>query len=484
MHKKIIIAVILLTVVLGAAFFINRNYMESGSIYEGEDGTSATPVYGGGLFDEDRVHTIDIRIADEDWENLLEQSADKTKYKTDVIIDGETIEQVSFSTKGNSSLSFVANFYDNDRYSFKLNFRKYVKDQTWHGLDELNLLNMFSDATCMKDYLSYDLFRKAGIPAPLTAYVWVTINGKDHGLYLAAEGVSKSFVARTHRGKGALYKPENSNLALDEEVLQSAMETGSFVKGGANGADLVYTDDLPEHYSDIFDNAVTGDSERNRKRVIQALKKLSQRKGLQNCLNTSEIIGYFAVHNYLGNYDSYTGPMLHNYYLYEYKGTLAMIPWDYNLIFGRFPMNGQIGHDNDISLVVNQGIDSPLAGTTESERPMWSWIVSNEKYLKEYHQALSKLIKDNFDSGEFARKADKVYEMIAPYVEKDPTAFYTPEEVNKAVQTIKEFSMRRAESIRRQLDGQLSSVTDQQSLQDRVDTSGISISDMGFTIFP
>lgn len=36
-----------------------------------------------------------------------------------------------------------------------------------------------------------------------------------------------------------------------------------------------------------------------------------------------------AVHNFLVNDDSYTGNMIHNYYLYEEDGRLSMIPWDY-----------------------------------------------------------------------------------------------------------------------------------------------------------
>ena len=35
--------------------------------------------------------------------------------------------------------------------------------------------------------------------------------------------------------------------------------------------------------------------------------------------------------------------------------------------------------------IVNQGIDAPLFGTTEAERPMWRWIVSDERYLAAYH---------------------------------------------------------------------------------------------------
>ena len=69
------------------------------------------------------------------------------------LIDGEKINDVSFATKGNTSLTSVASDKDSDRYSFKVNFGKYVDGQTYYGLDKLNLNNIYADATYMKDYL-------------------------------------------------------------------------------------------------------------------------------------------------------------------------------------------------------------------------------------------------------------------------------------------------------------------------------------------
>ena len=86
------------------------------------------------LFDTSFVHTLDVTIADGDWADLLANPTEKTKYKVNVTIDGETVEKVSFATKGNSSLSQVANDPDSNRYSFKINFGKYVDGQTYYGL--------------------------------------------------------------------------------------------------------------------------------------------------------------------------------------------------------------------------------------------------------------------------------------------------------------------------------------------------------------
>ena len=476
-----------------------------------KEGTSAEAkaeemTYESKLFDTSYVHTIDVTISEDDWAELLEKPTDKKKYEVSVNIDGENIESVSFATKGNTSLSSVADS-DSDRYSFKVNFGKYVDDQTYYGLDKLNLNNVFGDATYMKDYLSYTIFREAGAEAPLTSYVWLTINGEDYGLYLAVEDVSDSYLERNHDGEGELYKPETEQLdnvgkaggkkggKKGEKTEDSTGGKSSEFPGGmpegfgggfgetAKGADLAYSDDEITSYPDIFDNAETKVDEEDEQRVIAALKALSENKNPDEYLYTDEIIRYFAAHNFVLNYDSYTGNMLHNYYLYENDGKLSMIPWDYNSSFGTFGGMGMGGPDKeesrDATSLINIGIDTPLSGTTADSRPMWNWIVSNDEYLEQYHKAFETLISEYFESGRFEEETDALYEMLLPYVEKDPTAFYTADEFTQAYKTLKETCLLRAESIRLQLDGKLSTNSDEQSSEDRVDASGINIKDMG-----
>ena len=559
-------------------------------------GSSSTKAeYASKLFDSSYVHTIDIAISDEDWADLLVNPTDKTKYKVDVTIDGEKVEQVSFATKGNTSLTSVASDADSDRYSFKLNFGKYVDNQTYYGLDKLNLNNLYADATYMKDYLSYKLFSEVGVESPLTSYVWITVNGEDLGLYLAIEEIDSSYLDRTVEGEGELYKPETEMLGNMDEVGKggpggqmpegmqfpngdysgrSAPSLGGGMQppsgsaqapdgsnqassgsssaangdnrassgsaesasgsaqgpggqgqfpggqmpegmqlpgggfgfgGGANGADLTYTDDELSSYSDIFDNAETKVTEEDEQRVVAALKALSE-GNVEQALDTSEVIKYFAAHNFVLNYDSYTGTMLHNYYLYENDGKLSMLPWDYNLAFGGFGGDGggfgggfggrgdasqqsqgsasaqapqADASTNNATSLVNVGIDSPLSGANESSRPMWAWIAENDQYTSQYHEALNSLVSGYFESGDFEKEIDALYEMLLPYVQKDPSAFYTADEFTEAYKTLKEFCLLRAQSVRAQLEGSLATTTSGQNAADQVDASAISVDAMG-----
>lgn len=148
----------------------------------------------------------------------------------------------------------------------------------------------------------------------------------------------------------------------------------SFVYITVNGEDT-------DSYSNIWDNAKTAITEADRKRLIASLKKLSECEDLASVVDVEQVIRYFVVHNYVCNDDSYTSKLVHNYYLYEKDGQLAMIPWDYNLAFGTF--GGGDGTDT-----VNTPIDSPVSGGS-SDRPMLNWIFETEEYTEWYHQYFS-----------------------------------------------------------------------------------------------
>ena len=69
-----------------------------------EEKKSEAASYESGLFDTSYVHKINVEISEDDWKDLRENPLKKTKYSVDVTIDGDTVENVSFATKGNTSL--------------------------------------------------------------------------------------------------------------------------------------------------------------------------------------------------------------------------------------------------------------------------------------------------------------------------------------------------------------------------------------------
>ena len=245
--------------------------------------------------------------------------------------------------------------------------------------------------------------------------------------------------------------------------------------GGMSSSDvkLQYIDDNADSYSNIFSSAKTDITDADKNRLIEALRRLSSGENIESSVYIEEVIRYFVVHNFVVNGDSYTGSMIHNYYLYEKDGKFQMIPWDYNLAFGSFMSMG------GASSSVNDPIDTPLSVNGNGDRPMIDWIFNSEEYTELYHQYFSEFITEYFDSGYFESFIDSTISMISPYVEKDPTKFCTYEEFEKGSATLKEFCLLRAESVKGQLGGTIGTTSATQVSETLIDASSINTSDMG-----
>lgn len=454
------------------------------------------------LFDTSKVHTIDIVM--DDWDSFLETAEQEEYTECAVVIDNESYKNVAIRAKGNTSLTQVSN-YGNDRYSFKIEFDHYDSTKTYHGLDKLSLNNIIQDNTYMKDYLCYQMMNAFDVDSPLCSYVYITVNGEDWGLYLAVEGVEDSFLTRNYGAdSGELYKPDSQSMGggrgngddfdmdeaeqqlepsedTEENTENNTQQSGSPPSGqgggksmGSDDVSLIYSDDSYDSYQNIFDNAKTDITDSDKDRLIASLKALNAGEDIEDVVNVEEVIRYFVVHNFVCNFDSYTGSMIHNYYLYEEDGQLSMIPWDYNLAFGGFVSS------SDATSLVNYPIDTPVSGGDVDSRPMLAWIFSNDTYTQMYHEYFAEFLT-YFESGEFSDMIDSVSQMIAPYVESDPTKFCTYEEFETGVSTLKEFCLLRAESIQGQLDGTIPSTSDgqEQDSSSLIDASSITISDMG-----
>ena len=511
---------------------------------------SAAVGYASRLFNTGTVHTIDIVM--DDWDSFLENCTDEKYVDCTVIIDGDVYRNVGIRAKGNTSLTSVAN-YGNDRYSFKIEFDHYDNANTYYGLDKLCLNNIIQDNTYMKDYLTYTLMSSFDVNAPLCSYAYITVNGKDWGLYLAVEAVEESFLQRCYGSDyGELYKPDSTTMGggrgngrnFDQEKFDEQEnfpphdrtdmpdrpdrsgstdmperpdrsgptdmsdnpdlpdenenefdgrkpseygnmmppdEFGGMMPGakdnvmGTNDVSLIYTDDEYNSYSNIFENAKTNITTSDKDRLIASLKQLNEGENIADTVDMDAVIRYFVVHNFVLNFDSYTGSMIHNYYLYEKDGQLSMIPWDYNLAFGGFRS------ESDATALINYTIDTPVSGGTIDSRPMLAWIFNNEEYVEQYHHYFSEFISEYFDSGYFTDMIDSLSEMISPYVEKDPTKFCTYQEFQEGAATLKEFCILRAKSISGQLNDSIPSTDTEQAQDDSslIDGSHLSISAMG-----
>ena len=114
-------------------------------------------------------------------------------------------------------------------------------------------------------------------------------------------------------------------------------------------------------------------------------------------------------------------------------------------------------------------------------RPLYHNLMKHDEYFARYHAYFDQLIGGYFESGYFEDFIDQTLEMIRPWAEKDPTAFCSYEDFLLGVDTIKEFCLLRAESVRGQLDGEIPSTIRGQTEDSSsfVNASSVWLPDMG-----
>ena len=422
---------------------------------------SANPGYVTRLFDDSRVHTIDIQIVD--WDAFIE-NADKEEYVACTVeIDGEAFHNIGLRAKGNNSLRLTEE-YGLSRYSLKLEFDQFLDGGNYYGLDKFSLDASFQDNSYLKNYMVYDMMAFMGVPTPLCSFTWVTVNGEDWGLFLAIEEPEEAFARRNFGNDyGELYKPDYRS--LNEENADVALQ---------------YIDDCPDSYPGIFENAKFKVSQADQKRVIEALKTLSTGENLETAVNVDEVLRYFTVQVFVMNWDSYLGHTGHNYFLYEENGVLSILPWDYNLAFGTYAL-GMTDPIKDPNILINYPINTPAEGEVMLNRPLYHNLMKHDEYFSRYRDYFDELLSEYFESGRFEAVLRQTERLIASYVQKDSTAFCSFADHQLAVDTLEQVCLLRAQSVRSQLNGEIPATIrgQQENPGAKVDASHIRLTDLG-----
>jgi spore coat protein CotH len=250
--------------------------------------------------------------------------------------EGKAIGEIGLRYKGNSSFFGARGSL---KKSFKLDFNQFDKKLRFYGLTKLNLNNNFSDPSQMRESLSYEIFRAAGVAAPRTSYarVFVSVAGEHErrylGLYTIIEQVDDRFLQRTFGSKkGLLLKPELP-------------------------AGMPYLGDDAKQYETAYD-AKENITPEELQRLAALTKLINQADDaefaaqIRSFINVNAFLRFLAINALLANGDSLLS-MGHNYYIYhEPKETqFYWLPWDLNMSFGGFPGIGSAAQQMDLSLL-------------------------------------------------------------------------------------------------------------------------------------
>lgn len=159
------------------------------------------------LFSADRVIEVQITMSENDWNALRYQNREIdfgnfgtrrygpmpspfTYFDAQVRIDGVDFLNVGVRKKG-----FLGSL-SNTRPSLKIKLDHKLRGGHLDGLSTLTLNNNKQDRSLVSQYLSYSLFRRAGLPASRCGFAQVFVNGKNLGVYSHVETVRKPLLRR------------------------------------------------------------------------------------------------------------------------------------------------------------------------------------------------------------------------------------------------------------------------------------------------
>ena len=190
--------------------------------------------------------------------------------------------------------------------SFKVNFDA---DQRFFGRDKVNLASEWTDPSFCREYLSYDLFQRAGLTASQTWFARLYVNGAYMGLYLDVEQVDEIFLeSRGLPDDASIYKATGygSMLTINENVEELWEKKTNEDTGNYDLQDFIRW----------LDNVPAGDFQ----------------EGLSTRFSIDYLARVFAVNSLTGNQSTY----YHNYYMIhelEKDGIWHFVPWDMDKTF-------------------------------------------------------------------------------------------------------------------------------------------------------
>jgi hypothetical protein len=275
-------------------------------------------------------------------------------------------------------------------------------DQPLDGMTTLNLTFEDESRWALSEPLAYEVFRRAGVPTPLTDHLRVWRDGRPVGYHLLVEQPNKSFLRRTgHADGGNLYKL------------------------------LWYGDGVVEQH-EKKNNPETG--HKDLLAVIEGLNRTTgdaQWEFIQQNFNVPEMVNYFAVSMCIENWDGF----FNNYFAWHDPkpgGKWEIFPWDQDKTWGDYddcspardwytmPLTfGMNGDREPVSRFNPFRMKTHPWGTLKWWRPGGYFsgpLLANPQFRQRFLQRLRELCETKFSEKEFLPVIDELARRLEPEV--------------------------------------------------------------------
>ena len=340
------------------------------------------------VFEQNKVHRIDIVFTADEWEDMQEDLADKTAggggpggtfdsenpdyFPADIYYNDLVWRDVGVRYKGNSSIRARSG-----KLPLRFDFDEFedenpaISNQRFYGFKELSMSSNYNDASLVRESTADNMFREFGVPAVRTAYyeIWIDEgNGTSqyYGVYTMCEVIFDTFLKDYFGSKtGNCYKPEDDGASFG---------TNGFTLDGfelKTNEDINDKSDITEMYDYLHADTRTSNA-------------TQWRADLESVFDVDGFLKYLAANNTMQNWDTY-GRMEHNYYLYHDPADdlIKWIVWDNNEAFQTGKQGGSLSFG-----MTEVGTDWPLI----------NYLIADDTYEAQYKAHVKSFIETTFAS--------------------------------------------------------------------------------------
>ena len=383
--------------------------------------TIPPPAPADAFFDDSIVHTLSISINSRDWQTLRDNYLDNTYYPCDLRWNGQTVRNIGIRSRGTGSRSGI-------KPGLRVDFDRYVTNQTFLGLKSFILRNQTQDPSNMHERIAMQLFTRMGVKTSREAFARLYINEVYWGLYSIVESVDKTFLKRSFGDdEGYLYKYDYA--ATDQPWY--------FTDKGASPSLYVPKPFKPEtHEVDPRPEAIT-----EMVRIVNNDSDAVFRTTVAPYVDWDNFLKHIAVENVVADQDGFNGEYgVNNFYIYQMAASKlhVWIPWDKSEAF-KNPADQAIFHN------ILDG--DPARRNRLSLRPMAFRDLEAKylDYLIEAANLLGQLDASNpADArGWMEREIEREYTQILDSVATDPDKPFTMAQFEADVEMLRNFARAR-----------------------------------------
>jgi CotH protein len=268
------------------------------------------------FFSDSVIQDVRLAMNGRDWQTLKATFDENTYYPADLTWRGITVRNIGIRSRGSGTRNPF-------KPGLRIDFNRYTQNQGFLGLTAVDLKNMYTDPSLLRESVAMKIYARMGIPASREAHARLYVNNEYAGIYVIVESVDRTFVARAFGAAEA--DVENGGYLFDYQwVFSYEFEyLGHDLKAYAPlfEPETRDTDAIVNVYGPIEE-------------MIRAANESSDQEFVSAAgafLDLPLFMKYLAVELFTVEWDGFTGNWgTNNFYLYRFRQTKRsqLIPWD------------------------------------------------------------------------------------------------------------------------------------------------------------